>query len=375
MTKKLSIETSPHPKTLALCVWAPYNRTKNIEPYFDEFLNLIKSNGVEPDVVQKIKLREINNVSFLTSGKLEELRLFCEENEIEEIIISEQLSSQQEKNIGDYVHAEVFDRTHLILEIFEKSAHSGEGKTQVEIAMLKHAKARLAGKGKHLAQQSGVFGVRSGPGETLKERERRHIEDQILKAERKLKTLQKVRATQRKQRLASKLPYVCLIGYTNAGKSTILNALTKSDVLAEDKLFATLDTTTRELYLGNTKRALISDTVGFIQQLPTKLVEAFKSTLSELEFADLLLVVIDVSDPEWENHIKVVLEILADIDVDKPILYLFNKIDKVTDPIVIDDIDFKIEKYKPHVVVSAKSKETLKPLTQFLSSWQRKIKK
>ncbi|OGB97954.1 GTPase HflX [candidate division TM6 bacterium RIFCSPHIGHO2_12_FULL_36_22] len=372
MAKTQNIETSLHPKTLALCIWAPYNRTKNIEAYYEEFLNLIKSNGIEPDFVEKMKLREIHPVSFLTAGKLEELRKFCEDHEIEEVIVSEALSAQQEKNISDYIHIEIFDRTHLILEIFEKAAHSGEGKTQVEIAMLKYAKTRLAGKGIHLAQQSGVFGLRGGPGETLKERERRHIEDQIRKAEQKLKSLQKVRTTQRKQRLSSNLPYICLIGYTNAGKSTILNALTKSDVLAEDKLFATLDTTTRELYLGNTKRALISDTVGFIQQLPPQLIEAFKSTLSELEFADLLLLIIDVSDSEWENHIKVVQEILADIEVDKPILYVFNKIDKVTDPIVLDDIDFKVDKYKPHVVISAKSKETLKPLTNYLTKWRKK---
>ncbi|MBT4855724.1 GTPase HflX [bacterium] len=370
MAKTQNIETTRQPKTLALCVWAPYNKTKNIDSYYEEFLNLIKTNGVVPDVVEKIKLRETHPVTFLTSGKLESLRQLCEANDIEEVIISEALTSQQEKNMSDYIHCEIFDRTQLILEIFEKAAHSGEGQAQVEIAMLKHAKTRLAGKGVHLAQQSGVFGLRGGPGETLKERERRHIEDQIKKAERKLGTLQKVRATQRKQRLNSKIPFVCLIGYTNAGKSTILNALTKSNVLAEDKLFATLDTTTRDLYLGDQKKTLISDTVGFIQLLPTKLIEAFKSTLSELEFASLLLIVVDVSDSEWKNHIKVVHEILDELDVDKPVLYVFNKIDKVEDR---EDTETQLDEYQPHVVVSANSKDELQPLSAFLYNWRSQI--
>ena len=220
------------------------------------------------------------------------------------------------------------------LEIFEKGSHSAEGKLQVQIAMFQHKKGRLAGRGIYLSQQGARIGT-TGPGETQKEIDARHIETSILKLKRQLVRLKQARETQRKQRLASQIPLFCLIGYTNAGKSSILNALTKSNVLAEDKLFATLDTTTRELYIDGKKKGLISDTVGFIQQLPHHLIEAFKSTLSELHYADLLIQVIDISDPNWEAHIAVVHKILEDLEIDKDMLYVFNKADKV-DMIIAD---------------------------------------
>jgi GTP-binding protein HflX len=254
------------------------------------------------------------------------------------------------------------------LEIFEKAAQAAEGKIQVTLARLQHRRTRLAGKGIHLSQQAGMIGVRGGPGETLKERESRLIEEEVLKLKRQLARLQKARETQRKQRQRSRIPQLCLIGYTNTGKSTILNALTKSTVLAEDKLFATLDTTTRELYINQTKIGVISDTVGFIQNLPHTLIEAFKSTLSELQYADLLLHVVDVSDSEWQKHIRIVHELLEELQVDKDMVYIFNKIDKLSVS-ELEERKKSIAPFNPQVLISAKSKEGLQPLRDFLLEW------
>jgi GTPase len=363
--KRVETATVQHPKTLLVGVYAPYNTTTNMQSYFDEFINLVKSNGIAHDATFFTRLRVIDPAFFLSKGKLEELLDICRQQDIEEVIFSEPLSPQQERNLSEILRAKVFDRTQLILEIFEKGAQTAEGKLQVEIAMLQHRKSRLAGRGVAMSQQSGRIGTR-GPGETAKEKETQHIERHMLKLKRDLEELERHRETQRKRRLESRLPLICLIGYTNAGKSTILNALTKSEVLAENRLFATLDTTTRELYIDGKKKGLISDTVGFIQQLPHHLIEAFKSTLTELQHAHLLLQVVDISDPNWENHIRVVLHVLKELDVDKPMLYVFNKVDLVPD---IEALEPKLKKYQPHVLVSALSREGLEPLIEYLRNW------
>lgn len=365
MAKNKEYITKNHPKTLIVGIEAPYNKKVNIDSYFQEFLNLVKTNGTQYDHALFIKLRDIDPGYFLTKGKLQEIKEVIEKEDIKELILSEPLTLQQERNLHDHLHVKIYDRTRLILEIFEKSAHTAEGKIQVLIAMLQFDKSRLAGQGIFLSQQAGKIGAR-GPGETLKERETRHIENAILKLQRNLETIEKSRATQRKQRLTNRIPLICLVGYTNAGKSTILNALTKSNVLAEDKLFATLATTTRELYIDSKKKGLISDTVGFIQQLPHQLIKAFKSTLSELKFADLLLHVIDASDPNWENHINVVTSILQEIGVDKPMLFVFNKVDKVENR---ENLEKQIAMYQPQVIISAQSKTGLAPLIEYLHAW------
>lgn len=365
MTKRQDLKTVYHPKTLALGIDAPYNRIKNIDAYFEEFLNLIKTNQEYADEKLFITLRTIDSAYFLTKGKLEQIKEFCDTNNIELVIVSEPLTAQQERNLEDVLQCPVIDRTGLILEIFEKAAQSAEGKAQVAIALLQHQKTRLAGKGISMSQQTGRIGSR-GPGETAKEEQIRHINNTIVRLKRQLETMHQARETQRKQRLAANVPLICLIGYTNAGKSTILNALTKSSVLAEDKLFATLDTTTRELYVDGKKKGLLSDTVGFIQLLPPHLIEAFKSTLSELHYANLLLHVVDLSDPSFQEHIKTVHEILDDLEVDKRMLYLFNKTDKVDN---LDTLLPLLEQYQPHVLISARSKEGLDPLIKFLASW------
>lgn len=368
MPRQEFYETNLYPKTLLLGVYAPYNQSKNADSYFQEFLNLAKTNDVQNYQTLMMKIRDIDPGYFITRGKLAELKELCDEQKIEEVIISEMLTAQQERNLSDFLHCRVFDRTQLILEIFEKAAHSAEGKAQVGIAMLTYQKARLAGKGMHLNQQAGIRGFKSGFGETQKEKERRHIEHTILKLRRQIAELQKNRETQRKQRLSNKIPHICIIGYTNAGKSTLLNTLTKSAVLAEDKLFATLDTTTRELYINKKKIGIMSDTVGFIQNLPHHLIDAFKSTLSELAYADLLVQVVDISDVNWESHVQVVNQILQELEVEKDMLYVFNKADKLS-PLELENLTGVLSNYQPHVLISATNRELAQPLSDYIAQW------
>jgi GTPase len=358
-------DLNERPKLLLVGIHAPYNKTNYIKSYYDEFLTLVRSDTIAYSDTIFIKLRSIDPAYFVSKGHLEEIKKIVDEKGIDEVLFSEPLTPQQERNLSEYLHARVFDRTQLILEIFEKAAISAEGKTQVEIAMLEHQKSRLAGKGKFLGQQAGILGLRGGYGETMKERERRYLDQRIDALKKQLQKLEQVRETQRKRRLKSAIPLICLVGYTNAGKSTILNALTKSNVLAEDRLFATLDTTTRELFLDGHKKGLMSDTVGFIQLLPPQLLEAFKSTLSELQYADLLLNVIDISDSNWQSHIDVVHNILHDLDIDKDMLYVFNKIDKVE---LTAELIEHLQEYQPYVMISALSKEGLAPLIDYLNS-------
>lgn len=368
MAKPKASKTNTHPKTLLIAVHAPYNKTKHIQSYYDEFLHLVSSNDTHYDDVIYIKLRSIDAGYFFTKGKLEEIKELCEKEDYEEVIISDQLTAMQERNLTNLFDTKVFDRTQLILEIFEKTAHSAEGKMQVEIAMFHYRKARLSGMGIHMSQQAGHIGGK-GPGETEKERQSRHIESHINKLKKLLKGIEKNRGTQRKRRLENKIPHICLIGYTNTGKSTLLNQLTKADVLAQDKLFATLDTTTRELFIGTKKVGVISDTVGFIQQLPHHLINAFKSTLSELQYADLLIHVVDIADPNWEEHISIVNKILKELDVEKEQLYIFNKADTPKEM----HADEKLRaKYQPSLTVSARSKDGIIDLVDFLENWEKK---
>jgi GTP-binding protein HflX len=366
MSPKQAVSTSAkNTKILLLCIHAPYNRELSRDDYEAEFLSLVKTLDLEYDEKLSIKLRHIDKSNFLTKGKLLDLNTFCRENEIDEIVFSEILTPLQERNLEDFLGIQIYDRERLILEIFQNAAHTAEGKIQVEMAQLEYLKTRIAGKGIQLAQQAGHIGTR-GPGETEKEYLKRHLTEKFRQAKRRLLTLQKSREVQRKRRLESKWPLICLVGYTNAGKSTIINTLTKSKVLAEDKLFATLDTTTRELFIRHEKVGLLSDTVGFISQLPHHLIEAFKSTLDELQYADLLLHVVDVSNTSWPGQIDIVLDTLDTLGVgNKPMLYVFNKTDKLSEE-ELEAIKAEIEEYSPHVLTNATSKDGLLELISYL---------
>lgn len=356
-------------RVLIVGAQTPANRFIEAEPYFQEFRNLVSSCGIPVTLEYMVKLRAIDSGYFFTKGKLEEIKKLCDEHKIEEVIVSERLDNQQVRNLIAYLGAVITDRTELILNIFEKGAISAEGKVQVEVAILHHKKSRVSGRGIEMSQQGGSIGTR-GPGETQKEKELQHLERQVLQLNKELVQLQRVRDTQRKRRLDSHTPHCALIGYTNAGKSTILNALTKSSVYAENRLFATLDTTTRELFVKGKKKGTISDTVGFIQNLPHELVEAFKSTLSELTYAHLLLQIIDVSDRNWRNHIRVVQGILEELGAaNTPMLYVFNKID-LLDEKTRTELEPLFEPFQPHVVISAASKEGIKPLIEALEGWK-----
>ena len=261
-------------------------------------------------------------------GKVEEISDLCKNNNVTLVVFDFELSPAQIRNLeNDIGDVTVIDRSMLILDIFALHAVSGEGKLQVELAQLRYSAPRLTGKGIELSRQGGGIGSR-GPGESKLETDRRHLHEKIVSLEKKLAELEHNRSVMRAQRDRSGLTKVALVGYTNAGKSTLLNKITGADVLAEDKLFATLDPTTRKMELQTGESILITDTVGFIRKLPHHLVKAFKSTLDEVVFADILLVVSDVNDPEVREHLEVTKNVIEELGAsDKPIIYVYNKCD------------------------------------------------
>lgn len=292
--------------------------------YLDELEFLAYTAGGE--VLKRFtqKLETPNPKTFIGTGKMEQVRLFVEQHEVGTAIFDDELSPAQQKNIEKILRCKIIDRTNLILDIFAQRAKTSYARTQVELAQYEYLLPRLAGMWTHLERQRGGIGMR-GPGETEIETDRRIVRDRISFLKKKLVTIDKQMAVQRGNRGA--LVRVALVGYTNVGKSTLMNVIAKSEVFAENKLFATLDTTVRKVVIGNLP-FLLSDTVGFIRKLPTQLVESFKSTLDEVREADLLLHVVDISHPSFEDHIESVNRILSEIDgVDKPTLMVFNKID------------------------------------------------
>lgn len=281
-----------------------------------------------------------NPKTFLGTGKIEDVRKFIEENDISTAIFDDELSAAQERNISKILECKVLDRTNLILDIFAQRAQTSYARTQVELAQCEYLLPRLKGMWTHLERQKGGIGMR-GPGETEIETDRRIVRDKIALLKNKIKIIDKQMAVQRGNR--GKMVRVALVGYTNVGKSTLMNVISKSDVFAENKLFATLDTTVRKVVIQNLP-FLLSDTVGFIRKLPTQLVESFKSTLDEVREADLLLHVVDISHPSFEEHINSVNKILGEIESsDKPIIMVFNKIDAYK-PEPFDDTDLIAER-------------------------------
>ena len=282
--------------------------------------------------------------TFIGSGKLYEIQLFVSENDISTVVFDDELSPAQQRNIEEVMKCKILDRTGLILDIFAQRAQTSYARNQVELAQYQYLLPRLKGLWTHLERQKGGIGMR-GPGETEIETDRRIVRDKIALLKKKLLIIDKQMSTQRGNRGA--LVRVALVGYTNVGKSTLMNAIAKSEVFAENKLFATLDTTVRKVVIGNLP-FLLSDTVGFIRKLPTQLVESFKSTLDEVQEADLLLHVVDISHANFEDHIASVNLILTEIkSQDKPTIMVFNKIDAY-EPLVIEPDDLVTERTKRH---------------------------
>ena len=312
---------------------------RKVMEYLEELEFLAETAGAKGDrkFIQRVDKPEKS--TYIRSGKLEEIAAYCEENCIDYVIFDDELTGMQQRNIEKIIKTSaVIDRTSLILEIFSQRAKTAYAKMQVELARYNYMLPRLAGMWTHLERQRGGIGMRGGMGESQIEIDRRIVRERIAKLKEQLKKVDKQMATQRSNR--GQLVRLSLVGYTNVGKSTLMNLLAKSDVFAENKLFATLDTTVRKVVIGNVP-FLLSDTVGFIRKLPTQLIEAFKSTLDEVREADILVHVVDISHPDYEEQMEVVEKTLKDISAsEKPIYVVFNK----TDAYVQEEYDeFSIE--------------------------------
>lgn len=340
----LEKQTLDYEKVVLIGVINQEQDEEKSKEYLDEleFLAYTAGGEVAGRFTQKIEVP--NPKTFIGTGKMEDVSTFVKENDIGTVIFDDELTPAQQKNIERILRCKILDRTSLILDIFAQRAQTSYARTQVELAQYQYLLPRLAGLWTHLERQRGGIGMR-GPGETEIETDRRIVRDRISLLKKKLAKIDKQMETQRGNRGA--LVRVALIGYTNVGKSTLMNVISKSNVFAENKLFATLDTTVRKVVIGNLP-FLLSDTVGFIRKLPTQLVESFKSTLDEVREADLLLHVVDISHPNFEEHIASVNKILDEIDsADKPTIMVFNKIDSYTHDTIEED-DLVTEKTSRH---------------------------
>lgn len=313
-------------KAVFVSIITPGIEDRKVMEYLDELEFLAETAGATGDKKFVQRLDKPEKATYIRSGKLQEIATYCEENSIDYVIFDDELTGMQQRNIEKVIKTSaVIDRTSLILEIFAQRAKTSYAKMQVELARYNYMLPRLAGMWTHLERQRGGMGTRGGMGETQIEIDRRIVKDRIARLKDQLKKVDRQMATQRGNR--GQLVRLALVGYTNVGKSTLMNLLAKSDVFAENKLFATLDTTVRKVVIDNVP-LLLSDTVGFIRKLPTQLIEAFKSTLDEVREADVLLHVVDISHPDFEDQMKVVEMTLKDIEAsDKPVFVVFNKID------------------------------------------------
>jgi GTPase len=351
-----------------------------VQEFLDELAFLATTADVEPVKRFVQRLDKPDPRTFIGSGKIEQVKTYVKEHNVDLVIFDDELSPSQLRNIEKEVGKKVMDRTDLILDIFASRARTAHAKTQVELARYQYILPRLGGMWTHLERQRGGTGTRGGAGEKEIETDRRIVRDKIALLKSKLAEIDKQMATQRKSR--GEMIRVALVGYTNVGKSTIMNLLSKSDVFAENKLFATLDTTVRKVVIENVP-FLLSDTVGFIRKLPTQLVESFKSTLDEVREADILVHVVDISHPNFEDHINVVNQTLTDIKAhDKPTLLVFNKIDAYTftekeedDLTPATKRNLSLEELKrswmsklntPCVFISAQNKENIEELRKVL---------
>ena len=338
-------------------------RERSTDVSMEELAALVETAGGETAAMLIQQRPSPDPRSFIGDGKVREMKELIEANDCDLAVFDNELSPSQMRVLGEELGVKVLDRSGLILDIFAQRARTREGQLQVELAQYQYLLPRLTGMWTHLVRQtasggSSPIGTR-GPGETQLETDRRHIRRKIQKLEEELSEVRRVRGTQRRRREKNAMPMVCLVGYTNAGKSTLLNCLTGADIPANDRLFDTLDTTTRRLRIDETTEILLSDTVGFIRKLPTHLIEAFKATLEELSYADVLLHVIDLSNPEWEEQARVVDELIAQLGAEgTPRLRVYNKCDRY----------FGILPHGEDVVcISAKSGEGAETLIKKLS--------
>ncbi|MGE8422469.1 MAG: GTPase HflX [Sphingobacterium siyangense] len=342
----------PETAVLVSVITPSVTETKAKE-YLEELEFLVQTAGGETKGMFTQKLGFPDRATFVGSGKLEEIKAYVEAEEIDIVVFDDELSPSQLRNIEKELKRKILDRSNLILDIFARHAKTAQAKTQVELAQLQYLLPRLTRMWTHLERQRGGIGMR-GPGESQIETDRRIILDKISLFKERLKAIDKQNETQRKNR--GEMIRVALVGYTNVGKSTIMNMISKSDVLIENKLFATLDTTVRKVVIDNLP-FLLSDTVGFIRKLPHHLVECFKSTLDEVREADVLIHVVDISHPNFEDHIQAVNETLKDLKaLDKPVITVFNKIDL----------------YKPAVEEGHDGEEIEVTLDDFRNSWMAK---
>ena len=339
------------------------------EKSLDELEELAKTAGAVT-VARVIQNRElIHPGTYVGKGKIDEIKELIWETDATGIICDDELTPAQLGNLQDALDTKIMDRTLIILDIFAARASTNEGKIQVELAQLKYRQSRLVGLGKSLSRLGGGIGTR-GPGEKKLEVDRRLIKGRIAQLGRELKDVKRHRELTREQRKRNQIPVVAIVGYTNAGKSTLLNKLTGADVLEEDKLFATLDPTTRGLKLPSKQEVLLTDTVGFIRKLPHHLIEAFKSTLEEAKYADIILHVVDVSNPQMDEQMFIVYETLRNLEVvNKPVITAFNKQDRAKEGMIVRD--FKAD----HVVkISARTGEGLDQLQEAIEQVLREQK-
>lgn len=356
-------------KERVILVGVQADDNENTEKSLDELEELAQTAGAET-VGRIIQNREqIHPGTYVGKGKLDEIKNLLWETDATGIICDDELSPAQLGNLQDALDTKVMDRTLIILDIFAERASTNEGKIQVELAQLKYRQSRLVGLGKSLSRLGGGIGTR-GPGEKKLEMDRRLIKGRIAQLNRELKDVKRHREVTREQRSRNHIPVIAIVGYTNAGKSTLLNRLTGASVLEEDKLFATLDPTTRGLKLPSGQEVLLTDTVGFIRKLPHHLIEAFKSTLEEAKYADMILHVVDVSNPQMDEQMYTVYETLQNLDVkDKVVITAFNKQDRLTEVPIIRD--FKAD----HIVnISARTGQGLDALQSVIEQILRERK-
>jgi GTP-binding protein HflX len=362
-------------RAILVGVVTPGEKEAQTKEYLDELAFLVDTAGGKVEKVFTQKMLKPERATFVGTGKLEEIKAYVKSEEIDTVVFDDELSPSQLRNIDRELGVKVLDRSNLILDIFANRAQTAQAKTQVELAQLQYVLPRLTGMWTHLERQKGGIGMR-GPGETQIESDRRIILNKISLLKERLRNIDRQNETQRKNR--GQLIRVALVGYTNVGKSTIMNMLSKSEVFAENKLFATLDTTVRKVVIENLP-FLLSDTVGFIRKLPHHLVECFKSTLDEVREADLLIHVVDVSHPNFEDQINTVNETLKDIGaIDKDMILVFNKIDAYVSPEVEEgdeDRKLTLEDFKnswmshgkvPVLFISATQKENIEEFKTLL---------